>query len=188
MKLPRRSHLAGELVEIGWREVVGLPELQIEQIKAKVDTGARTSALHAVDQEIFERDGRAWIGFTVPSPSDGRPIACSAPVADRRAIKNTSGVPETRHIIRTELVMGQRRWHIEVSLSDRSEMEFDLILGRAALRRHRFVVNPGRSFLLGPPVGPHPPSPTISHEGLLRTLERGRTSPDFASDNGEEEE
>jgi hypothetical protein len=174
-------------MQVGWRELVGLPELQNDQIKAKVDTGALTSALHALDQQTFQRDGQTWIGFSVPSPRDGRRIACSAPIADRRAIKNTSGVPEKRHIIRTELVMGQRRWHIEISLSDRSEMEFDLILGRAALRGRRFVVNPGRSFLLGPPSAPHRVSRSVPHDEAHRTPERATNAPHAAIHNGEEE-
>ena len=150
--------------EIGWREMVGLPDLDIDRIKAKIDTGARTSALHALDPRPFENAGSPWIGFSIPSPTHGLPIHCAAPVVDRRAIKNTSGIPETRPIIMTTLIIGRRRWHIEVSLSDRSEMEFDLILGRAAIRGHNLVVNPGKSFLAGPPVeravaAPRKPAP-----------------------------
>lgn len=141
--------------DIGWREEVALPDLHIARLKAKVDTGARTSALHAEAIERFERGGRAWVRFSVPlAASAGR---IEAPVADERAIRNTSGRPERRIVIRTLLVLGRRRWPIEVSLADRTEMAFDLILGRTAIRGRRLCVDPGRSFLAGPPVLPAPP-------------------------------
>lgn len=168
-----RSHNPKGPAEIGWREFVGLPRLQIAKIKAKIDTGARTSALHAVDLETFERDGVAWVSFTVPSLDHQAPTICSAPVVDRRAIKNTSGVAETRHIIQTTLVIGRRRWRIEVSLSDRTEMGFDLILGRSAIRTHNHVVNPSKSFLAGAPVGPSKAMLSKRREGVLRTVGRG---------------
>lgn len=147
----RSRRPVGKTKEIGWREIVGLPDLEIARIKAKIDTGARTSALHAFDLDHMQHDGVAWVAFSIESPTRGQPIHCAAPVADRRAIKNTSGIPELRTIIQTTLVLARRHWHIEVSLSDRSEMGFDLILGRAAIRGHNLVVNPGRSFLAGPP-------------------------------------
>ena len=138
--------------EIGWREMVGLPELGIPALRAKIDTGARTSALHAVDLEVREVDGVRWIDFHVPLPGESRLKRCSAYIVDERRIKNTSGVPETRYVVETLLVLGRRRWHIEVSLADREKMEFDLILGRTAIRSRRLLVNPGRSFLAGTPA------------------------------------
>ncbi|MEP0321404.1 ATP-dependent zinc protease family protein [Bauldia litoralis] len=167
--IPARRRRRPEPTEIGWREVVGLPGFGIERMRAKVDTGARTSALHATDLEPFERDGTPWIAFSVPSPAQRQPVRCFAPIADRRAIKNTSGVPETRYIVQTPLVIGRRHWTIEVSLSDRTEMEFDLILGRAAIRGHNFVVNPGKSYRAG-----LPDLPTLHHapqEGAAPSLE-----------------
>lgn len=150
LRLERPSHLARPAT-VGWREIVSLPDLGVSRLKAKVDTGARTSALHAVDLAPFERAGLRWIAFRVPSggaPPQGRSEAI---VVDERPIKNTSGIPETRIVIETTLVLGRRHWIIEVSLADRGEMEFDLILGRTAIRRHRLLVNPGRSFLAGEP-------------------------------------
>ncbi len=135
-------------MEIGWREDIGLPDLGIGRLKAKIDTGARTSAIHAEDQVTFDREGRRWVAFTVPHAVPSR---VEAPILDEREIKNTSGRPERRIVIRTTLVLGTRRWHIDLSLADRAEMTFDIILGRTAIRKRRILVNPGRSFLAGPP-------------------------------------
>ncbi|MCH9809494.1 MAG: ATP-dependent zinc protease [Alphaproteobacteria bacterium] len=136
---------------IGWREWVGLPELGIASLKAKIDTGARTTALHAVDLRPCERNGEKWIEFRVPLPGLTTTDRCRAPVVDEREIKNTSGVPERRYVIETVLVLGNRHWHIEVSLTDRENMEFETIIGRTAIRRHALLVDPGRSFLCGSP-------------------------------------
>ena len=135
---------------IGWREHIGLPELGIDRIAAKIDTGARTTALHAVDQTVFVRDGVNWVEFTIPvhnRPSKKRVIS---QVVDEREIKNTGGVSERRLIISTCLLIGRHKWQIEVSLANREKMEFDLILGRTAVRRRRILIDPGHSFLLDP--------------------------------------
>lgn len=137
---------------IGWREYIGLPDFGIDSIKAKIDTGARTSALHAVDLDTFEEDGRRWISFHIPRPGVPRTRRDSAQLVDKRDIKNTSGVVESRYVIQTRLVLGKRFWRIEISLADREEMAFDIILGRTAIRRHKLLVAPGKSFLYGPPV------------------------------------
>lgn len=136
---------------IGWRELIALPDFAIKAMLAKIDTGARTSALHAVDQKIFERDGARWVGFVIPVPGRLGRRRVEAAVLDERDIKNTSGVPERRLIIRTTLLLGRHRWHIECSLANRERMEFDLILGRTAVRRRGLLVDPGHSFVLGPP-------------------------------------
>ncbi len=149
---------------IGWREMVGLPDLGIANLRAKIDTGARTSALHAVDLEVFEKDGAHWIEFHVPQPGKPRSKRCSARLVDERQIKNTSGVPEYRYVIETLLVFGKRHWHMEVSLADREKMEFDLILGRTAVRRRKLLVDPGRSFLMGPPGGRLPDRPDLKQQ------------------------
>jgi hypothetical protein len=148
---PARGHQA-KAATIGWREMVGLPDLGIGKLKAKIDTGARTSALHAVELAPFVRDGAEWIAFTVPVSGSRRRLRSEAPVVDQRPIRNTSGVAEPRFVIETTLVLGRRHWLIEVSLANREEMEFDLILGRTAIRRHRLLVHPGRSFLAGDPM------------------------------------
>ena len=136
---------------IGWREVVALPELGLTEVRAKIDTGARSSALHATDLEPFTRDGRDWMRFHVPH-DDAEAWDCEAPLLGERDVRNTSGTPETRPVIETLLILGARRWRIEVTLADRADMKLPLILGRTAVRRHRLLVDPGRSWLLGPPV------------------------------------
>ena len=137
---------------VGWREHVGLPELGIPIIRAKIDTGARTSALHAESIRAVE-GSEPHVVFAVPYTHDGKHLVeCVAPLVGKRAIKNTSGLPEERFIINTVLVVGNRRWHIEISLANRMNMGFDLILGRTALRGHRFSVTPARSYLAGEPV------------------------------------
>ena len=137
---------------IGWRELISLPDLGIGEMKAKIDTGARTSALHAENQEIFERDGEQWVRFSIPVPGKPRLTTVEAPLLDRRNIKNTSGQPEQRLVVRTTLRMGKRHWHIDVSLADRKKMEFDIILGRTAIRGRGLLVDSGRSFLAGKPT------------------------------------
>jgi hypothetical protein len=133
--------------EIGWREVIGLPNLDIPELHAKIDTGARTSALNATVIRELDQDGERWIEFVVTFTEDRHTQHCRAPIADRRAIKNTGGVPEMRYIVHTDLTLGERRWQIELSLTDREPMRYDLILGRTALRNRRICINPGRSFL-----------------------------------------
>ncbi|HSG37125.1 MAG TPA: RimK/LysX family protein [Paracoccaceae bacterium] len=135
---------------IGWRETVGLPELGIDAAVAKIDTGARTSALHATRIRHFERDGAPWVRFHVPHAGLAEAVDCEAPLVDSREIKNTSGVPEERLVISTRLVLGGRKWTIDVSLADRTAMTMPLILGRTAIRKRGILVNPGRSFLVAP--------------------------------------
>ena len=136
---------------LGWREFVGLPDLGIERMRAKIDTGARTSALHAVGQERIWRGGVEWVGFLLSGSGRSCAKRVEARIHDERNIKNTSGIPERRLIIRTTLLIGRHRWHVDVSLADRERMGFDLILGRTAIRGRGVLVDPGHSFLLGPP-------------------------------------
>lgn len=166
---PRRRPLN---CEIGWRELIGLPELGISQLRAKIDTGARTSALHAVDMSVFEDDGIRFVRFHVPLPDQPKNMRCTARIIDDRQIKNTSGVPENRYVIETTLVLGHRHWRIEVSLADREKMEFDLILGRTAIRKRGLMVNPGSSYLLG---APQIPNGNTLHTNEKRPQENLRT-------------
>ena len=145
-------------VHIGWREWIALPSLGVSGIKAKVDTGARTTALHAVDIVPHERDGHDWLEFSIPAGDGHGTLRVDAPMKEEREVKNTSGVPDARPVIVTTLSLGRRRWSIEVTLADRTEMGFDIILGRTAIRGHGLLVDPGRSFLLPPPVGFTPPA------------------------------
>ena len=140
--------------DIGWREWVMLPDLGMMPFKAKIDTGARSAALHAINIETFDQDNRHWVRFRVPGDHHGNAASyvCTAPLQDVRDIRNTSGVPAPRFVIRTHLVLGRFQWPIEVTLADREEMGFSMILGRASLRRHRIVIHPDRSFLQGMPT------------------------------------
>lgn len=153
---PNRSRAPRAPMLIGWRERVGLPELGLSLIEAKIDTGARTSALHATRIEEFERDGAPWVRFHIPHAGRLHARNCEAPLLGQRSIKNTSGVGQDRHVISTRLVFGARAWRIEVSLTDRASMKMPLILGRTAFRRRGILVDAGKSYLTGDPTGPKP--------------------------------
>lgn len=132
---------------VGWRELVGLPDLVAARIPAKIDTGARTSSLHATDIERFDRDGQRWVRFLLDL-GDGRceAVTCEVPRADRRIITSSNGEGQERFIIKTALTLGSHTFRAEFSLADRSDMKFPILIGRTALRR-RFVVDSGRSYL-----------------------------------------
>lgn len=133
---------------IGWREIVSLPDLNINRLRSKTDTGARTTALHASCISETEINGQRWVEF-IPDHDPSVPdINCKARVLHVRNITNTSGVPERRFIIATTLRIGEQEQRIEVSLTNRSEMKFPLILGRTALRLCRLTVDPSRSWLV----------------------------------------
>lgn len=134
--------------KIGWREWARLPELKIDRIKAKIDSGARTSALHAFKVTPFTKDGGAYVRFFVhPVQRRRNPeIACVARVIDQRRITDSGGKSEERYVIRTILKLGKSSWPIELTLSNRDSMGFRLLIGRQAIRR-RYVVDPGRSFV-----------------------------------------
>ena len=135
---------------LGWREWVSLPELGITWIKAKVDTGARTSALHAFELEPFQRAGKDWVRFSV-HPLQGKNdtvIQCESPVLERRDVTDSGGHLENRPVIETELLLGFFSKRIELTLTDRDTMRFKMLLGRTAMRPN-ILVYPSQSFKLG---------------------------------------
>lgn len=133
---------------IGWREWVGLHELGIDKIKAKVDTGARTSALHAFALQPFKEDGIDKIRFDIhPLQNDTHNvITCVADIVDLRRVTDSGGHTEERYVICTPITLAKRTWPIEITLTERDTMLFRMLLGRSAIRR-RFIVNPARSFI-----------------------------------------
>jgi len=135
---------------IGWREWMSFPELEIGHIKAKIDTGARTSALHAFYVEPFHENGVAMVRFGIHPLQKRMDIAleCAAPVLDQRIITDSGGHPEMRYVIETPVTLGDITWPIQVTLTNRDNMRFRMLLGRTALQE-RFLIDPSRSYLLG---------------------------------------
>jgi hypothetical protein len=133
---------------IGWREWVALPELGVHAIKAKVDTGARSSALHAFELERFEREGIAMVRFQAhPMQRDDRHIVTvEAVLLEERMVRNSGGQEELRPVIETKVQIGSQSWAIELTLTNRDQMGFRMLLGRQAVRR-RYWVDPGHSYL-----------------------------------------
>jgi len=137
---------------VGWREWVALPDWGVPAIKAKIDTGARTSALHAFDIETTERRGVIWARFVVHPWQESRAdeVVVEAPLLERRAVRSSSGTARMRPVVLTTVRLAGHDVPIEVTLTRRDEMGFRMLIGRQALRR-RFVVDPARSYLGGRP-------------------------------------
>lgn len=143
---------------VGWREWIALPALGIDAVKAKIDTGARSSSLHAFDVEEFDRDGVRWVRFVVhPLQRDvATTLRAEAPVLEFRQIRSSSGHTTLRPVVSVEIELGGQRWPIELTLAARDEMGFRMLLGRQAVRG-RFAVDPGKSYVVSEPRVSHAP-------------------------------
>ncbi|MGP1666788.1 MAG: ATP-dependent zinc protease family protein [Rhodanobacter sp.] len=149
-----------DLIILGWRERVALPQLGIDLLKAKLDTGARSSSLHVDSIEDFQRDGHTWLRFDMHLGRRApRRVACEVPALDRRTVTDTGGRRTERWFIHTELLLAGQSFGIDINLTDRRHMLFPLLLGRTALYG-RFAVDPTRSHS-SPPRPPQMATDTL---------------------------
>ncbi|KAA0875674.1 ATP-dependent zinc protease family protein [Nitrincola tapanii] len=139
---------------VGWREWIALPDLGVAALKCKVDTGARTSALHAFSVKEFKRAGQRWVKFGLhPHQGSDEEVWCEALVKDVRQVRDSGGHTTRRYFIETHVVIGKMQYLIELSLTRRDNMRFRMLLGREALKG-RFYVDPARSYLMGKDLAP----------------------------------
>jgi hypothetical protein len=147
-KKTRKKNGKKPLALLGWREWISLPDLGVDKISAKVDTGAHTSSLYATHIKVFERDGKEFAKFRVTygKPSKRKFATAEAPLAGFRKIKSSSGETEERPVITTSLCIMGQCWKSEITLTSRQSMQFPMLLGRACLKK-RFIVDPSRANL-----------------------------------------
>jgi hypothetical protein len=145
----QRPRLSLEVV--GWREYVMLPALKLGPLAAKVDTGARTAALHALNVRVYRQEDQRRVRFEAVV-DEARQITrrCELPLHGIKRVKNSSGVAEDRCVVETDLQIGLHRWRALVTLTDRADMGFPMLIGRSSIKG-RFLVHPSRSFLISRP-------------------------------------
>jgi hypothetical protein len=138
------------IITIGWREWATLPDLGINRIKAKIDTGARTSAIHAFDMRTFTENGVERIWFALHPFQRRTDIVkeCVADIHDQRWVSDSGGHREERYVILTTIAMGDMEWPVEITLTNRDNMKFRMLLGRTAMK-NRFRIDPSASYVLG---------------------------------------
>ncbi|TXH69289.1 MAG: ATP-dependent zinc protease [Thiothrix sp.] len=138
-------------LKIGWREWVSLPDLGIPAIKAKIDTGAKTSTLHAQQIEVFQYNNRDFLRFNL-QPIRRYPqliLNCQAPIFDQRFITDSGGHRELRYVIQALISIADRTWPIEITLTNRTSMQFRMLLGRSALQQGGLHIHPQNSYVCG---------------------------------------
>lgn len=135
---------------LGWREWVSLPGLGIDRIKAKIDTGARTSALHAFDVRLVEDNDKKLVKFCIHPEQKNldKVIECEAVLLDEREVKDSGGHSENRYVIETDILIGSHLHTAEVTLTNRDSMGFRMLIGRTAMKGH-YLVDPGKSYVTG---------------------------------------
>ena len=133
---------------IGLHEWIGLPDLGLLGLRAKIDTGAGTSALHATEISEFERDGERWVRFTAHLGTlVQRRHRCEAPLVTRKLIKSSNGHTQTRYVVRTLLALGDHLWPVEFTLTCRKTMRYRLLLGSKALMDGHRLIDPSRTYV-----------------------------------------
>lgn len=140
------------LAMLGWREWAALPELNIPKIKAKIDTGARSSALHAFVIEPYHQGKELWVMFAMhpEQRNTERVIECHAKVKDKRLVSDSGGHKQRRFVIETPIIIGQSIWCAEITLTNRDSMRFRMLIGRT-LMHNRYYINPSASYVQGKP-------------------------------------
>lgn len=146
------AHGAPEPTVVGWREWVGLPQADVPWVKAKIDTGARSSSIHAFDLEALERDGEPWVRFSIHpwQRSDDDHVELTLPVLDVREVRSSNGQVEQRYAVALDVTLAGRTITTVMTLSNRDEMGFRMLIGREALERG-FLVDSSRSYAGGKP-------------------------------------
>lgn len=141
-----------DIITVGWREWFSFPELGLESIKAKIDTGARTSALHAFEVEGYQQDGHDMVRFLMHPKQKNTSLVkeCTAKILEKRWVTDSGGHRERRYVIKTMVKLGEYEWPIELTLTNRDSMKFRMLLGRTAMTN--IIVNPSASYLVGKPV------------------------------------
>jgi len=147
-KVKRLLKKLKEPCEIGWCELIDLPEFGVINLDAKVDTGAATSSLHATRIKPFEKDGQQFVQFTIPMGSGVADHHCEARVYGQRRIKSSNGVMQTRYVVETVMKLGPLEWVGHMTLANRQSMIFPVLIGRRALKRG-FLVNSAKRWMLG---------------------------------------
>ena len=135
---------------IGWCELVDVPSLRLVGVHGKMDSGARTSSIHATHVKPFEKDGQQWVKFRFRAWAGDTAHEFEAPVLEQRRIRSSNGHMQQRYVIAAELCLGEYCWQGQLTLADRGSMAFPMLIGRRSLKRG-FLVDSGRRWVLGKP-------------------------------------